>query len=251
MSRKAGLLADRGRRGKGEFPESLDPVPVRPTIKGWKAADTGAAMDASIAANGLGPILWIEAEAGSGPLASLTDEALMQRFQQGDGEAFEALYRRRRAQLHRFLRRMTSDSEADEIFQEVWFAVIRGKARYAPTARFVTYLFAIAHRRAADHFRKKGRGALALEDNGQAFAEEDVPDAATPLSALQNAELGKALHAAIAGLPLAQREAFLMQAEGELSLDEIAGITCVPRETIKSRLRYASRHLRKQLADWT
>ena len=175
------------------------------------------------------------------------DEALMTRYRKGDADAFEALYRRHGAPLHRFIARlMRGTRDADEVFQEVWFAVIRGRERYEPTARFVTFLFAIAHRRVADHARKAMRGAP--EAAGEL---EDCPDDdLDPHAVLQNIQLGEALLQALDALPLAQREAFLLQAEAGLSLEEIASATDVPRETVKSRLRYAGRHLRHALKDW-
>jgi RNA polymerase sigma-70 factor (ECF subfamily) len=54
---------------------------------------------------------------------------------------------------------------------------------------------------------------------------------------------------AIDALPAAQREAFLLQQEGELSLEEIAAVTGVNRETAKSRLRYAMAKLRAELRE--
>ena len=51
-------------------------------------------------------------------------------------------------------------------------------------------------------------------------------------------------------LPLPQREAFLLKAEGGLSLEDIALATGVPRETVKSRLRYAQQRLREALEPW-
>ena len=170
-------------------------------------------------------------------IGHLSDEALMQLYQTGENRAFEILYQRYRGRLHRFVRRMTGPSaEADEIFQDVWLAVIKGKSRYVPTARFVTYLFAIAHNRAAEKLRTRGRCVIVelLDDDG------GVPDGELdPLSLTLNAELGKALADAISLLPAEQREAFLMQAEGDLSLDEIADASGAPRETVKSRLRRA------------
>ena len=57
----------------------------------------------------------------------------------------------------------------------------------------------------------------------------------------------QALLDALADLPAAQREAFLLQAEGGLSLAEIAQATGVTQETAKSRLRYARARLRETL----
>ena len=51
----------------------------------------------------------------------------------------------------------------------------------------------------------------------------------------------------VAALPPAQREVFLLQQEGGLSLAEIAELTGVGAETVKSRLRYALAKLRNEL----
>ena len=49
----------------------------------------------------------------------------------------------------------------------------------------------------------------------------------------------------IENLPAAQREAFLLQQESDMSIEEIAQATGVSRETAKSRLRYATAKLRE------
>ena len=61
-------------------------------------------------------------------------------------------------------------------------------------------------------------------------------------------ELGERLRDAVASLPSVQREAFLLQQEGGLSLAEIAELTGVGAETVKSRLRYALDKLRALLS---
>ena len=186
-------------------------------------------------------------------LSSVGDEALMGRWQNGDLRAFQALYRRHRSSLHRYLLRMApSPGEAEEIFQEVWAAVVKSRQTWRPEASFRTYLFSIANRRMADHFRSRARRL------GEIFAKpvlgEDAPQIAAndldPEAGASNADLGRALLAAIEALPQVQREAFLLQAEAGLSLEEIAQVTGAPRETVKSRLRYASVRLRADLRDW-
>ncbi|MET0331526.1 MAG: sigma-70 family RNA polymerase sigma factor [Dyella sp.] len=83
-------------------------------------------------------------------IEALSDEACMCRYQRGDDKAFEQLYARYRQRLHRYaLRLAPRAAEAEELFQEVWTAVIQGRAQYRPSARFASWLFAIAHRRAA------------------------------------------------------------------------------------------------------
>src|SRR4051812_21657362 len=139
----------------------------------------------------LGPWLVLTGE-GAGP-APADDAALMLRYAGGDAGAFEQLYRRHRGGLYRYILRL-APGDADEIFQEVWMAVIQGRARYTPTARFATYLFSIAHRRIADRFRQAAR-------RPRAVMPDDVhDDGPGPLAQIENAALARALAAAVAGL---------------------------------------------------
>jgi RNA polymerase sigma-70 factor (ECF subfamily) len=65
---------------------------------------------------------------------------------------------------------------------------------------------------------------------------------------LQRRRDAECLLAHLAELPREQREAFLLQQEAGLSLQAIAEITEVTRETVKSRLRYAVKKLRQGLS---
>ena len=59
------------------------------------------------------------------------------------------------------------------------------------------------------------------------------------------------LYRALAEIPAAQRDAFLLHEEAGLSLENIAMITGSNRETVKSRLRYAQKKLRAAIANDT
>jgi len=213
---------------------------------------------------GLARLIALQAPAGAlgmvpargGPmrdLSPLTDEALMFRWRDGDLDAFRALYGRHRARLHRYILRMTGAlAEAEEVFQEVWMGVVRSRESWSPTAAFRTWLFAIANRRLADRSRKRARRfhevfARPVDDESIVLPPSSDPD---PAEATHAAELGRALLAALGALPAEQRQAFLLQAEGGLSLEEIAEATGVGRETVKSRLRYANQRLRRELEAW-
>ena len=186
----------------------------------------------------------------AGPdLSGLADEALMQRWQGGDLRAFQALYRKNGASLHRYLLRMTRTlPEAEELFQDVWMAVVRAHGGWRPEASFRTFLFTIANRRLTDRLRKRSRRmgeifAFPIEEAADRVASSD-PD---PAQAADAADLGRAVTRAIGELPEAQRQAFLLQVEGGLSLEEIAAAVGAPVETVKSRLRYARERLRTAL----
>ena len=182
-----------------------------------------------------------------------SDEELMLAYAAGDASAFDALYARHKGGVYRYLARQCRQAGiADELFQDVWMNLIRARASYAPTAKFTTWLYRLAHNRMIDHFRASGHLTLVSSDDE---AHEDAvialpaARASEPEPRAQNRELGERLRAAVAALPPAQREAFLLQQEGELSLAEIAALTGVGMETVKSRLRYAVSKLRSELAD--
>ena len=185
------------------------------------------------------------------PETTESDQKLMERYRAGDATAFNELYRRYRAPVRRFVAKLCwGQDEADEIVQEVWLAVIRGTRSYRPAARFTTYLFSIAHRRLQDHWRSRGRRARAFAAADSAPDLHEIADAGAtvPEDWAASAELRSALMAAIDRLPPPQRAVFLLKAEADLSLEEIAAATGASVEATKSRMRYAVARLRAQLA---
>ena len=167
----------------------------------------------------------------------------MQRYARGDAQAFDMLYARHGDALYRYLLRGTNDRDlAAELFQDIWLRLIDARKRYRPDARFATYLFSIAHNRLVDYYRRK-RIAPQLVD------EPAAPAADAPDLRADRQQQAERLMAAIAALPFEQREAILLKEERDFSLADIARITDVPRETVKSRLRYALAKLREELDD--
>ena len=172
------------------------------------------------------------------------DEQLMLAYRDGDAGAFETLYARHRGALYRFVLRSINDRGiAEELFQEVWIRVIEARSRYAPQARFTTWLYTIAHNLIVDHWRKKGLSLVQLDEE-PAVAAPDNP--ARQAEARQTAAR---LLQAIEALPAAQREAFLLHQEAGLSVAEIAAVTGAGEEAAKSRLRYAMAKLKAAVHD--
>ena len=174
----------------------------------------------------------------------------------GDAAAFDALYARHKGPVYRYvLRHVRNAGAADELFQDVWMSVIRVRATYAPTAKFSTWLYTLAHNRIVDHWRASGHVKLvSLDDDDDPDPRAHVeaiagPRGDEPETRVASLELGARLKAALDTLPPAQREAFLLQYEGGLSLAEIAEVTGAGQETVKSRLRYATAKLRTVLED--
>ena len=185
------------------------------------------------------------------------DEASMLAYAGGDAAAFDRLYHRHKGGVYRYLvRQCKSPAIADELFQDIWMNVIRVRATYQPTARFTTWLYTLAHNRLVDHWRANGHVTLVSTDNDGDDATRDAVDALPgrrgdePHVRTEARALGTRLSAALGALPPAQRDAFLLHQEGGLALADIATLTGVGIETVKSRLRYAMSKLRAELADW-
>jgi len=212
-----------------------------------------------------------------------SDESLMLRYAGGDIRAFDVLYARHEMSVWRYVfRSVRVQAVADDLLQDVWFAVARqggastqgrpkaeaapsgGSAAhevasvgaiYQPTARFKTWLFTIAHNRMVDHFRT-AKNHASMDDHGAGEEENGLANTLAadsgfgPVRQLQSREQAAALIAAVEQLPAEQREAFLLQAEAGMSVEDIASTTGVSFETAKSRLRYARRSLRQQLQEF-
>jgi len=179
---------------------------------------------------------------------NMSDEKVMQAFVRGDRVAFERLFEQHKGGIYRYFLRLTSSPEdAEDLTQEIWINVFRNRASYQPKSKFTTWLYAIAHNRLIDHYRKNSRGVpISYGDDADL---DDFVDAsmADPFDQLNSNRQVRDVFTAIEALPEAQREAFLLREEGDLSLDEIADATHVTRETAKSRLRYAVAKLRKSV----
>ena len=181
------------------------------------------------------------------------DEDLMLSYAAGDAAAFEALYARHKGGVYRYLVRHCGNAgTADELFQDVWMNVIRVRASYAPTAKFTTWLYRIAHNRLIDHWRATGRVELVsagVDDDDDPLDAIPGPRNDEPDARAGAREIGARIKQALAALPAAQREAFLLHQEGGLELSEIAELTGTGIETVKSRIRYAQAKLRVELGD--
>jgi RNA polymerase sigma-70 factor (ECF subfamily) len=146
------------------------------------------------------------------------------------------------------LRSVKARGEAEELFQDVWMRAIEARARYAPQAKFTTWLYTIAHNRIVDHWRARGLALVSLDDEDNPIEPVAGPGAAPHRNVEARQTLGR-LDRALAALPQAQREAFLLHHEGGLTAAEIAAATGGGEEAAKSRLRYAMQKLREALGD--
>jgi len=177
-------------------------------------------------------------------MADTSDETLMRRYQDGESSAFDTLYARYQGPLYRyFLRHCKDTSLADELYQDVWLRLIKARKQWKTDQPFSPWLFRIAHNRLVDHWRRHKADSDVLEEE-QLQSDGLWPDAWVAIR-----DCVERLFKLLGGLAEDQRNAFLLKEEAGLSLAQIAEVTGVGRETVKSRLRYAMKRLRGGLED--
>ena len=180
-------------------------------------------------------------------------------FQQGDARAFEVLVSRHQRGIYNFvLRSVRGQGRAEELLQEVFLRVVRSKSRYQRTAKFSTWVYAIARNLCVDESRRaRFRDHQSLdaerrgkdgEGGGPLVARLAAPNVPTD-EAAEAPTLRKRLAAAIDRLPEEQREVFVMRQVSGMSFREIGETLGVAENTVKSRMRYALEKLRTELGD--
>lgn len=181
----------------------------------------------------------------------------MLHYAQGQVAAFNTLYARHETSMWRYVYRSVQNrATADELVQDVWFAIARAATSYEPQrngAKWKTWAFTMAHHRIVDHWRtlKSHTSIDAQDDQAIQLRAQLIADSGFgPLRQIESREQAQALIAAVDTLPADQREAFLLQAEGGMRVEEIAACLGVNFETTKSRLRYARNKLKTLLAEF-
>lgn len=186
-----------------------------------------------------------------------TDEILMERYCGGDARAFDRLLKRHGGPIYNFiLRHVHNATLAEDLTQETFMRVIRGAAEYERRAKFTTWLYTIARNQCIDALRRaKHRRHPSLDQPIEASesrtlgdtVKSDLPDSERGVA---DSEFTVALERALAKLPEEQREVFLMRQYQNLQFQEIAEITGVSANTVKSRMRYALENLQRTLEDF-
>ena len=191
--------------------------------------------------------------------AEISDEALMVRFQRGDRAAFAALVRRHQTAIYNFaLRHLRVQALAEDVTQDAFVRVVQNAADFKHEARFTTWLFTITRNLCIDQLRKRAlrkhpsldESRQSDEGDGPTLGEQTADTRASVEREATGAELKERIAKAVEALPDEQREVFLMREVANLPFKEIAEVTGVPENTVKSRMRYALERLQEALCEY-
>ena len=181
------------------------------------------------------------------------DVRLMGLIACGDMPAFEQLIERHQTLVAGTAARMLgSNSDVEDIAQQVFIRVWKSAARYRPRAKFTTWLLKITRNLVFNELRRTKRRAqrpLQPDPEGEEIALPDEVTAAPDASLLEN-ELQRAIEEAIAQLPETQRMALILRRYEELSYEDIAEVLDLSVPAVKSLLFRARTELRGRLGKY-
>jgi RNA polymerase sigma-70 factor (ECF subfamily) len=170
-----------------------------------------------------------------------SDETLLGLIAAQDKDAMRLLFARHNVRIYRFVLRIVgNEATAEELVTEVFLDVWRNAARFEGRSQVATWILGIARFKALSALRRRTLDEL---DEGVVEAIEDTAD--TPEAAFQKTERNAILQDCLRQLSPAHREVVDLIYYHEQSIDEVARITGVPENTVKTRVF----HARKKIAE--
>ena len=147
---------------------------------------------------------------------------------------FQVLIDAHRDDVYRFLRASVGPHDADDCFQETFIAALRAYPRLRADSNLRGWLFTIAHRKALDTHRARGRRAIPVEELPESVGEPLLNGAGDP-------ELWRM----VGELPTKQRAAVLLRFAGDLAYREIGDATGTPEEAARRNVHEGLKKLRE------
>lgn len=184
-------------------------------------------------------------------LSPMSDDELLSRSASGDRGAFDELFRRYRQSAFRVaFRLLGQEADALDAVQDAFVKVLTRLESFEGRSTFKTWFLRIVSNAALDLGRKKARRGTQPAEVG----DEGEPDPGLlvwddPDRGMENSDLRRALDAALATLPDAQRQTFVLHVEGDMSYQEVADALGISIGTVMSRLFYARQRLKAELTE--
>src|SRR5215813_760127 len=178
-----------------------------------------------------------------------TDEELMQQLAAGAQEALGPLYSRYARLIFHLAVRSLDRPAAEEIVQDVFLAVWRRAATFDPArGAFRPWVLQITHFRILNELRRRSRQPQLEPDPDDLHLASLPDDSPEPAEATWRASLRATLQAALADLPVPQRQALGLAFGEDLTHEQVAAALNLPLGTAKTRIRTGLQNLRGKLA---
>src|SRR6266481_3629341 len=181
------------------------------------------------------------------------DVRLMRLVSGGDATALEQLIERHQALVAGTVARMLgSNSDVEDIAQQVFIRVWKSARRYVPRAKFTTWLLKITRNLVFNELRRSKRHAHVPLQSEPGAEETPLKDETNPApdASLLETELQRAIEEAIMQLPESQRMALVLRRYEQLSYEQIAEVLNLSVPAVKSVLFRARTELRTRLSKY-
>ena len=164
----------------------------------------------------------------------------------GNPDAWNVLLKRYQLPLYIYVRKMVQNEQTSlDIVQETFINATRHIGKLLEDSKFGSWLFSIAHQKCIQHWRKqRPEEAFDEIENDAGLAAENDPH-----ELLVRKEQEEQFMRSLNELAKPHRAVLLLHFVEDFSLEEISTITGTPLGTVKSRLHYARKSLRKILEE--
>lgn len=170
----------------------------------------------------------------------LTDQALVEKVQQGDKKAFNLLVARYQNKIAGLLTRYISPNDIPDVAQESFIKAYRSIDSFRGDSAFYTWLYRIAVNTAKNYLMSQGRRPpsedILAEDAESYEVGTQLRDGDTPENQMLSKELERVVFDAIHNLPEDLKTAITLRELEGLSYEEIAEIMDCPVGTVRSRI---------------
>ncbi|MEW5939115.1 MAG: RNA polymerase sigma factor [Chloroflexota bacterium] len=172
-----------------------------------------------------------------------SDEHLIQRFKQGDLDAFNSLYERYVPRVLNRVRYVVPEADIEDVTQEVFIAALKSLDSFRGESLFSTWLRTLTNYKVAEYYRRRNR----KQDPREApiVEAETLPDEGNGVLLEERI----AMRGALLAVPEKYRDIILMRFSEEMRFEEIAKSMGTNLEATKSLFRRAVAALRKTLED--
>ena len=177
----------------------------------------------------------------------VADTELLRRASRGDGDAYEAFYRRHVAVVHAWFLRRTGDHEvAEDLAAETFAAALCGVRRFRGEhdQAAAAWLYAIAGHELGRFLQQRSAGDACRRTLGILLERDSSSDLAPPASDDLDEQLERALHS----LPVQQQRVIRLRVLLELDYDDVGRELDCSATTARQRAARALGQLRRRLA---
>lgn len=183
------------------------------------------------------------------PHHNMSDQDLLKAAGRKDKQAFRELMQRYQTRVYRLAYRITGDADsAAELTQEIFFKVYCAASRYAPDARFSTWLYRIAANHCLNFARDKKNKPL--DQAVPQDAAPETPSAGTQLERIEREERAQAVRQALDRIPERQRMAVMLLRFEEMNYRHIAEVLGCSVSAVESLISRGMASLKEYLAPY-